>query len=138
MTQQVNPLEALGGFVSDAPTLKEIKWVNEEGDELTASVYVVHLPIGEVRLMGEDSKRDIVLDSISRAIRFADDKGQPTVRMSYEQAAKLKPSLAYALLTAIGQVNNPVEKKSTPTPNSSASSSSTVSAEEPSQKPAGE
>lgn len=136
MTKYVNPLEAMGGFVSDKPVLKNVKWINEEGEELSADVFVVHMPIGEVRAMGDGSNRDIVLDSIARAIRFSDEHGEPTVKLSYDRAAQLKPSLAYALLTAITEVNNPAEKKSTPTPNSSVSSSSTVSAEEPSQKPA--
>lgn len=139
MSQYINPLEAMGGFVSDKPVLKKVTWVNEEGDELSADVFVVHMPIGEVRAMSEEtdkSDRDIVLSSISRAIRFADAEGSPTVRLTYEQAAKLKPSLAYALLTVVTEVNNPPQKKTTMTKTSSASSSSTELAEEPSEKPA--
>ena len=102
-------LRALGAFVSDKPVRKEIKFKLDGDDDYTAIIHVKKLAIGDYEtlfLMGNED-RSRTAKVISEAITLGDDGKE---RIKFEDAYKLHPSLARAMIDAFNEVN--VAKKS--------------------------
>ena len=99
-------LQERGGFVDTTPVSKEISWLDNEGEEVRGTVFVVRQPWGVVEqaLMSSDKGRSHTADLLSKCIRLgAEGKEQ----MTYEQAYGLTPAVALAMTTAINEVNSP-------------------------------
>lgn len=104
-------LQDSGGIVPQVPVTKEVSWthLNPEGDEVTDtfSVRVKRLTVGELeRLWAEAGKnpgRSHSATMLSETVILGDEGEE---RLSYEQAFRLDPTLADALLAdAVNPVN---------------------------------
>lgn len=98
-------LQSLGAFVDTAPVKKTITWrATPDGEELTGEVFVVRQPFGEVeRALGDlDNERSRGAKLIAMSIRLGENGDE---QLTYEQAYQLTPAFAWALVTAINEVN---------------------------------
>lgn len=100
-------LKGMGGLVPDAPVKREIKF-KLDGVDYTASIFVKVLGIGsyEEKLIGGDDKKSRTAQLISETITLGDDGKE---KLSFEEAYKLRPALAGAMVKAFNEVN--AEKK---------------------------
>lgn len=141
MNIDLEQLAAIGGVISAAPIPEEITWkrVSDDGDHLE-DVFTIHVRklayIDQERIFkmagiyeslepaeGESNadfqarfkelqKKSANAALICVAVRLGDDA---TEELSYENACRLHPSLAAALLNAIYKVNpSPRKKKAQP------------------------
>ncbi len=96
-------LKALGGFVSDKPVKKEIKFKLDGDDELTATIHVKKLAIGdyEALFLVDNEDRSRTAKVISEAITLGDG----TERITFKDAYRLHTSLAGAMISAFNEVN---------------------------------
>jgi hypothetical protein len=110
-------LKASGGFVSDKPVKKTIKFTLN-GEELEATIHVKRLNIGEYEtlFLADTEERARTAKAISVAITLGDDGKE---KISFQDAYRLEPALAGAMLTAFNEVNTP-KKSSRPESASSA------------------
>jgi hypothetical protein len=110
-------LKAMGAFTSDKPVRKEIKFTLN-GEDLSAVIHVKHLGIGEYEslFLGDDESRSRTAKAISHAVTLGEDGKE---RISFQDAYRLEPVLAGAMLTAFNEVNTP-KKSSRPASVSSA------------------
>jgi hypothetical protein len=109
-------LKAMGAFVPDAPIKKEIKFRLDDGEERTAEIFVKRLNIGEYEslFLTDTEERGRTAKMIAEGIRLG-EKGEE--RLTFQQAYKLHPSLAGAMVVAFNEVNTP--KKTSPQENAS-------------------
>lgn len=101
----LSDLQAMGGFVDAQPLKQEVTW--KLGDqEHKATVFVVRQPFGAVEsVLAEASKdRSHGAKLISLCIRLGEDASE---QLTYEQAYNLHPSVAWAFVGAINEVNSP-------------------------------
>ena len=92
-----------GGFVSDEPVRKSVKWKNPKTkQEVEFDVLIRRSSYADVemRLLAPDDKSKSAM-TISQSVILG-DTGEP---ISYEQAARIEPGLAKVLLVAIQEVN---------------------------------
>lgn len=101
----IKELKALGGFVPEKPVLQEIEY-KLDGESYRASIYVKRLGIGEYEalFMSVDDKRSRTALTISQAISLGAEGKE---RISFEDAYRLRPELAGAMLNAFNEVNVP-------------------------------
>lgn len=128
-------LSAVGGFVSDTQLKKvEKTWTNPEGEEFKLDFFVSRQSFSQVEEIWRAQENPKAGSSanaklMASVLRFGKEGKQ---RMTYEQACDLESSLALVFINAINETLAPKVKPSTP---SGTSSSSPVSAAEPSKKP---
>lgn len=114
-------LTASGAFAPKELVRKEISF-DIDGQTCNATIHVKALGIGDYEAIynDKDDKKSQTASAISEAILLGENG---TERLSFEQAFRLKPEVANAMLTAFGEVNNP-KKASADTTNSSVTSAS--------------
>lgn len=100
-------LKDCGGIVSTDPIPKEVAWVKKgaRGKPVAKkfTVYVVRQAFGDVeRLITSSTDRCKAAMFISTSIRLGEGGKES---LSYEDAYRLDPGLASALVKAIGEVN---------------------------------
>lgn len=98
-------LRALGGFVSDKPVKKEIKFTIDDGDELSAFIHVRKLSVGDVEALfiTDKEERSRTAKLISEAVTLGDDGKE---KISFQDAYRLHTSLAAAMVNAFNEVNS--------------------------------
>lgn len=118
-------LTKAGGIISDKPIKQQISWkrTTEEGEEepLSFDVYVVPLAYGDYERLytprsrgvdegdaAEAEHHSLQSELISVCIRLGEKADE---RLTYEQAYRLQPSLAHALIKAINKVIGAKQKK---------------------------
>lgn len=109
-------LKAMGAFIPDEPIKKEIKFKLDGPDELTATLFVKRMNIGdyEALFLTDTEERGRIAKMISEGIRLG-EKGEE--KLSFQQAYKLDPRIAGQMVAAFNEVNTP--KKSSPQENDS-------------------
>ncbi|QTW20247.1 phage tail assembly chaperone family protein, TAC [Comamonas kerstersii] len=102
---KLSDLQAMGGFVDAEPVKKEASW-KLNGQQHTASVFVVRQPFGKVEsaLGDADKDRSQGAQLISMCIRLGEDASE---QLTYEQAYNLHPAVAWAFVGVINEVNTP-------------------------------
>jgi hypothetical protein len=98
-------LKAMGAFTSDKPVRKEIKFTFN-GEDLSAVIHVKHLGIGEYEalFLGDEDNRSRTAKAISQAVTLGEDGKE---KISFQDAYRLDPAWAGAMLTAFNEVNTP-------------------------------
>jgi hypothetical protein len=120
----LDQLKSAGGIVSDKPVRQEIVWnrTTDEGVEetLTFDVYVVRLAYGDYEQLympttrtvddddAEPERHSLQSELISLCIRLGENADE---RLTYEQAYRLQPGLAAAMIRAINKVMGKAQKK---------------------------
>lgn len=105
LIMNLTDLQEKGGFVDTEPVKKELKWKDANGVEHTGSVFVVRQPFGAVdQALANKVDRSQGAKLISLCIRLGDDASGT---LTYDQAYSLHPSLAWAFVGAINEVNTP-------------------------------
>jgi hypothetical protein len=108
----INELREKGGLVSDVPVVQTITFrIGDE--EMTAEIFVRRISIGDQerifradKMNGSDTGR--VARMIAGCIRLG-EQGEET--LTYEDADRLHPAIAAAMVEAIKVVNNLAEAK---------------------------
>jgi hypothetical protein len=108
-------LQDMGGFVPQAPVVKEVAWsrLNDEGQDVTDTftVHVRKLSAGMVEKLwaeaGKTPDQAYSARMISETVRLGED-GMSA--LTYDQAFQLEPTLAEALLEQVHAVN-PLNRK---------------------------
>jgi len=101
----IDQLQQQGGFVDETPVEKTIQWKPPGAKKAVSStIMVARQSFGEV----EESLNDVAerrggAQMISMCVRLGADGKE---RLSYEQAYNLHPSLAWAMVKAINEVNS--------------------------------
>jgi len=98
-------LRGLGAFVSDKPVRKDITFKLDDDIEHTFTIHVKKLSIGDYEalfLSGKD-ERSNTARMISSAVTVGDDGKE---KIGFEDAYRLHPSLAGAMVTAFTEVNS--------------------------------
>lgn len=111
-----------GGLVPQTPVIKEVSWTHADPDGAdvtdTFTVRVRRLSAGEVERLWEvrakDSDRSYTAAVLSSCVLLGD---AGDTRLSYEDAFRLDPGLAEALLEDAVQVVNPLRRKRAPAKN---------------------
>jgi hypothetical protein len=119
----LNELKSKGGLVPDAPIRKTITFDSTDHatgatEQVEANIFVRQLSVGEYEALffAQDDKRSRTAKIISEAIRLGESGKE---RISFEDAYKLTPSLAGAMVEAFNEVNI-AKKSSRPVKDSSA------------------
>lgn len=114
----IKDLQQLGGFVSDKPIKKTITFKLDDDEELSAEIWVRKLSIGDYEQLyiADADNRSRTAKAITVGIRLGAEGKEV---LSFEQAFKLHPRLAGAMLEAFNEVNTP-KKSSRPKNDSSA------------------
>lgn len=96
-------LKALGAFISDERVPKEIKF-KIEGQEMTATIHVKRLSAGDYEglFLAQQQGRSQTAEVISKTISLG-EKGKEAI--SFEDAYKLHPDVAGAMVNAFNEVN---------------------------------
>lgn len=117
-------LKAQGAVVSDKPVRKEIAYTLD-GEAYKATVHVKRFGIGEYEALfsNDADKRSRSALTIAQAITLGADGKE---RITFEDAYRLRPELATAMLGAFNEVNVP--KKSSGRGTASSASSPSASA----------
>lgn len=111
-------LKAMGGFVPDKPISKEIKFTLDDATEYSAIIHVKKMNIGEYEalFLTDKEEKSRTAKIISVGVFLGEDGKE---RIPFDEAYKLHPSLAGAMVTAFHEVNIP-KKVSRPKTDSSA------------------
>lgn len=98
-------LKAQGAVVSDKPIPKEIEYTLD-GETYKATVHIKRFGIGEYEsLFSNDAdKRSRTALTIAQAVTLGSDGKE---RITFEDAYRLRPELAAAMLAAFNEVNVP-------------------------------
>jgi hypothetical protein len=93
-----------GGFAATKPIKKHIKF-EIDGNKLEADIHVRQIGIGEYEdvYVGDDKdKRSKTAKMISESVLLGEDGKE---RISFDDAYRMKPALASAILDAFNEVN---------------------------------
>ena len=105
----INILRDLGGFVSNEPVKKEIKFkIKGKENEATIGVLRLALDDHERIFLNEIDDKSRTARILSEVIRLGENLDQP---LSFEDAKRLHPSLAGAFFRAFNEVNEEDEGK---------------------------
>lgn len=106
----LNDLKKAGGFVPEAPIAKSITFKTDNGDDVSADIFVRKLGVSDYESLftGEAVSKSHTAMAIHVGIRLG--KGDEVI--PYDLAARLDKSLATALMRAFQEVNGP--KKTSP------------------------
>ncbi len=99
---KLDEFKQLGAFVDTRPVMKTVKWKIDDGNEVQAEIAICRLGFADVeavRQADEKGDKNFVANMISKCVVFDGE------HMSYEQAGKLDPRVAGALIEAIGEVH---------------------------------
>jgi hypothetical protein len=113
-------LTAQGGFAATKPVKKHIAF-EIDGNALEADIFVRQIGIGEyedVYLADDKDKRSKTAKIIAESVTLGEDGKE---RISFDDAYRMKPSLASAILDAFNEVNG-AKKSSAAATGSSATS----------------
>lgn len=97
-------LQGLGAFVSDKPVRKDITFKLDGDEEYSATIHVKKLSVGDydALFLGGPEERSRTARMISDAITLGDNGAE---RIKFEDAYRLHPRLATAMVTAFNEVN---------------------------------
>ncbi len=137
--KSLKELRAAGGIVSREPILRHIEWksfdlATETDIEYDADIFILKQGAGAVMEIYQSENTEQISKFISKAVMLLNDRGKPEL-ISYEDAYQLDPPLRTAMWDECQKVAGLVRKNSTPATNSSASSSPTELADQPSKSP---
>jgi len=103
---QLQELESLGAFVSDALVKREIKFKLDGDEELSATIYVKRLSMGEYEKLFVGKQADEQYGTsariISEAVRLGED-GKEVIPVA--KAFRLHKGIATAIIDAFNEVN---------------------------------
>lgn len=125
-------MKSAGAIRDLAPVMQTIEWKGDDGEDYSIDVYVKPMAFGMAMDLQMDDSPDKRAAAIGQMILV--EEGGKLVPLGTENARALNSQLGFKLLTAINQAMRGEAKNSQPPTNSSANSSSTESAAEPSQK----
>lgn len=97
-------LKALGAFVDGEPVQKSISFKLDGDDAITATIFVKKLSVGEserIFLASGADKESRTAKMIAELVLLGDG----SERLSFQDAYKLHPRIAQAMIQAIGEVN---------------------------------
>lgn len=98
-------LQGMGGFVDTEPVEKEVEWKGPGGQDHKGKVFVVRQPFGAIeQALVNSGDRSQGAKLISLCIRMGEGASEA---LTYEQAYNLHPSVAWAFVAAINEVNTP-------------------------------
>lgn len=99
-------LRAIGGFISAVPVKKEIKFNTDGDDEYTATIHVRRLSAGdyETIFVAESEGRSRTASIISQCVTLGPAGKE---KVSFEDAYRMHPNLAGAMVNAFNEVNSP-------------------------------
>lgn len=101
----LSELQGMGGFVDTDPVQKDVEWKGADGKSYSGKVFVVRQPFGAVeQAMINSADRSQGAKLISLCIRLGEGASEA---LTYEQAYNLHPSVAWAFVAAINEVNTP-------------------------------
>lgn len=104
----LSELKERGGFVDPSPVKKSIEWKDDKGEVQTGDVFVIRQPFGAVERhimsRGESDDRAQLANMVHLCIRLGEDAAE---QLSYDQAYALSPSIAWAMVAVIDEVNAP-------------------------------
>ena len=97
-------LQNMGGFVSTVPVKKEIKFKIDGDDEFTAIIHVRKLSAGdyETLFVSDSEGRSRTASVISQCVTLGESGKE---KVSFEDAYRLHPNLATAMVNAFNEVN---------------------------------
>ena len=103
-------LMSLGGIIPNDLVKKEIKFTLDDDTEHTATVFVRRLSVGlQEEIYGSETNvSSRTAKMISEAVSLGESGAE---RISYEDAYKMHPGLALAMVEAIREVNRRKERK---------------------------
>lgn len=130
-------LRSAGGIVSHEPVKRHIEWTTvdpESGEDVTydADVWMLKQGAGSMLQVSEEKTKEQITFALSKSVLLENDKGKLEL-ISYDDAFQLDPPLRRALWAEFEKFSGLGRKNLVPMTNSSATSSSTESAEEQSQ-----
>lgn len=106
----INSLKETGSFVSDVPVKKHIEW-EIDGEKYNGDIFIRQLGIEEWnRLFITGDKDRLVSASLAAVIRLGENGDEV---LTIDQAAKIHPALAGAMMSAARETHSP--KKTSPT-----------------------
>lgn len=106
----ISDLKALGAFFSEAPVQKEIKFILD-GQEYDAKIWVKKVSAGDrdrLAKLSAGDDRSVTAVVISEIISLGEDGSE---KLLLEDAFRLAPSLADAMMVAAKEVNGGQERK---------------------------
>lgn len=143
MELSVASLIQSGSYSPAKPELREISWINPNGETCIASVFIRKKSFATANIEANNYHSGI--DSLTSRIvsSIVDESGKPLFEiddiLGNDAHGPICDSLGMALIGAINEVNGlglkPDPKALPPTTNSGTSSSSQALADEPSKKP---
>ncbi|KQP37556.1 hypothetical protein ASF44_14515 [Pseudorhodoferax sp. Leaf274] len=126
-------MKSAGAIRDLAPVMKTIDWRGDDGEDYSIDVHVKPMAFGMAMDLQLEDSPDKRAAAIGQMI-LVEEAGK-LVPLGTDNARALNSQLGFKLLTAINQAMAGEAKNSRPRKSSSANSSSTESAAEPSQKP---
>lgn len=123
----------MGAVLDLAPVKCSINWTNDAGEEYTFDVWIRRLSFSAAADVWGDSSPEKRALMLSKVVLLQGEKGPEP--LAFEDAKAIHPTLGLEFVKKFNELNGQASKNSLPTTNSSANSSLTESAEEPSQKP---
>lgn len=125
-------LKAAGAIRGGEPKPREVTWTNDAGEVHTFDVWIKPMAFGAFLDLQKDNSPNKMAAALASLVLLEDESGA-RVPLDYETAMTLHPGLGLEIVKALNE-SNAGPKNSQPPTNSSANSSSTESAAEPSQK----
>lgn len=135
--KSLSQFKGAGGILSREPVMVTGTWKHkdENGEDIedTFEIGVVKVSFGDMADLFNEKDREHMALSLSKSVMLLNEKGKLEF-ISYDDAYRLEPGLATVIMELVRTQNGGSAKNSRPPTNSSANSSSTESAAEPSKK----